>query len=265
VSIGRFYDTSDNGEWIDGRPFYGILDEFYLYNKALSQSHISKLSQICDFRRIVLYFGFSRIQGLEIIDQSGLSNNGHFSNKTELCDGVCGQGVNFTSKVYISLDGNVFRQKPIMAISVSTWLRLNTNRGPHEIFNTIGSHSMHKHDQYHFVIEDGSITWIHKDHNEKEIFRLMTLAVVKPRQWMHVIATYDSQESKAKVYLNGQLIKEAPGSGYLSQDWGHFAGIGRQYYKPQNSFNGAIDNFFIANYALPEDEIQYVSRDVCKW
>ena len=128
MSIGRFYDTSDNGEWIDGRPFYGILDEFYLYNKALSQSHISKLSQICDFRRIVLYFGFSRIQGLEIIDQSGLSNNGHFSNKTELCDGVCGQGVNFTSKVYISLDGNVFRQKPIMAISVSTWLRLNTNR-----------------------------------------------------------------------------------------------------------------------------------------
>ena len=133
------------------------------------------------------------------------------------------------------------------------------------MFNTIGSHSMHKHDQYHFVIEDGTVTWTHKDHNEKEIFRLVTLAIIKPRQWVHLIATYDSQESKAKVYLNGQLVKEAPGSGYLSQDWGHFAAIGRQHYKPENSFAGAIDNYFIANYALPEDEIQYISRDVCKW
>lgn len=105
-----------------------MLDEFYLYNKALSHSHISKMSQVCDFRRIVLYFGFTLVEGLKIIDQSGLSNNGLFSNQSELYDGICGQGVNFTNPVFISLDGNVFRQKPIMAISISTWLRLNTNR-----------------------------------------------------------------------------------------------------------------------------------------
>ena len=128
MSIGRFYDTDDNGKWIEGRPFYGILDEFYMFNKALSSAHISKLSQICDFRRIVLYFGFTRIEDQKIFDQSGLSNNGAFRNKTELCDGVCGQGVNFTSEGHIALDGNTFRQKPIAAISISTWLRLNTNR-----------------------------------------------------------------------------------------------------------------------------------------
>eukprot|EP00794_Sanderia_malayensis_P012811 gene12811-14124_t len=265
VSIGRFYDLDDSGKWIEGRPFYGILDEFYMYNKALSGVHISKLSQICDFRRIVLFLGFTRIVGPKIFDQSGLSNDAAFRNNTDLCDGVCGQGVNFTSQGYVELNGSTFRQKPLTAISISTWLRLNTNRGIHELFNTIGSRSMHTHDQFHFQISDGTIVWSHKNENEKEIFTLTTLAIVKPRQWVNLIATYDAQELKAKIYLNGQLVKEAPGSGYLSQDWGHFAGIGRHYYHPESGFNGAIDNYFIANYALAEEEIQYISRDICEW
>ncbi len=128
VSIGRFYDLDDNGKWIEGRPFYGILDEFYLFNEALSSAHISKLSQICDFRRIVLFYGFTRIEDQKVFDQSGLSNDGMFKNNTELCTGVCGQGVNFTNQGYIEVDGSTFRQKPITAVSISTWLRLNTNR-----------------------------------------------------------------------------------------------------------------------------------------
>ena len=85
---------------------------------------------------------------------------------------------------------------------------------------------------------------------------------MKPRQWINLIVTYDSQEEQAQVFLGGDLVREKMGSGYLSQDWGHFAGIGRHYY--QNTyFSGAMDEFTIFNYALPADEIQYVSRGDC--
>ena len=86
--------------------------------------------------------------------------------------------------------------------------------------------------------------------------------MVKPRQWVHLIATYDSQESKAQVYLDGNLVKEVDGTGYLSQDWGHFAGIGKHYYE-KRYFSGAIDELMMFNYALPRDEIEYVFKKQC--
>ena len=85
---------------------------------------------------------------------------------------------------------------------------------------------------------------------------------MRPRQWVHLIATYDSQESKAQVYLDGHLVKEADGTGYLSQDWGHFAGIGKHYYE-NRFFSGAIDELTMFNYALPSDEIDYVHKRQC--
>ena len=90
-----------------------------------------------------------------------------------------------------------------------------------------------------------------------------TLAVVRPRQWVNIIATYDSQESKAQVFLDGQLVKESTGNGYLSQDWGHFAGIGKHYYKNQY-FSRAMDEIYIFNYALPNDEIQDMVKRRCE-
>ncbi|XP_012555797.1 uncharacterized protein LOC100204986 isoform X1 [Hydra vulgaris] len=264
VSIGKFFDSSDSGENLEGREFHGILDEFYIYNRALSQVEISRLSQICDFRRVVLYYSFEKIHMERIYDQSGLSNIGKLINHSDIVDGKCGKGLNFSEHSYISLFGDEFRQKPSNAISVSVWLRLNTNRGRHEIFNTIGSRSLHKHDQYDFAVIDGCISWFHKDHLGKEIFKIETKPVCRPRQWINLIATYDSQEEKAQVYLDGVLVKETKGSGYLSQDWGHFAGIGLHYYE-NTHLNGAVDELSIFNYALPPDEVVFISTGSCNY
>ena len=131
-----------------------------------------------------------------------------------------------------------------------------------QIFYTIGSRSLHKHEQYNFAIEDAEITWFHRDHLGQEIFRIKTLAVVQPRKWVNIIATYDNQEERARVFLDGELVKEDSGSGYLSQDWGHFAGFGRDYYK-NKYFSGALDEVTVFNYALPDDEVKYVSKGEC--
>lgn len=135
-------------------------------------------------------------------------------------------------------------------------------RGTQQLFNTIGSRSLHKHEQYNFAVEDGAIVWFHRDNLGQEVFSIKTLAVVKPRQWINIVATYDNQEEIARVYLDGRLVKEEPGNGYLSQDWGHFAGFGKQYYK-NKLLLGALDELTIFNYALPIDEIQYVAKGEC--
>ena len=105
-----------------------MIDEFYLYNRALSKVEINALSQVCDFRRIVLYFGFTKIEGTRIYDQSGIANNGVFQNGTQLINGVCGRAVNFSNQGHIVLNGGQFRQKPLNGISISAWIWLNTNR-----------------------------------------------------------------------------------------------------------------------------------------
>lgn len=128
MSIGKFYDTSDTGDYLEGRAFQGILDELFIYNRALLQIEVSRLSQICDFRRIVLYYGFEKVRGDLIYDQSGLANFGHIINNSEITEGQCDKALNLSSTSYIALYGDQFRQKPANAISISVWIRLNTNR-----------------------------------------------------------------------------------------------------------------------------------------
>ena len=139
VSIGKFYDTAENGDYLEGRSFQGILDELFIYNRALSQIEISRLSQICDFRRVVLYYTFENIKDNNLIyDQSGLVNFGHIVNTSPTVGGYCGKALNFTSESYIELHGDEFRQKPANAISISVWIHLNTNRSVFFIREPIG-------------------------------------------------------------------------------------------------------------------------------
>ena len=135
-------------------------------------------------------------------------------------------------------------------------------RGRHEIFNTIGSHSDHKHDQYDFAVKDGKIIWYHHQENDKEVFNLITLPVIPARRWTHVVATYDSNAMLVKVFVNGNLVKQKSAIGDLSQDWGHFAGIGRHFYEG-TYLSGLIDEFIIYNYALSRKEIEFLAQGRC--
>ncbi|XP_028410253.1 uncharacterized protein LOC114532854 [Dendronephthya gigantea] len=262
VVIGKLYDMSDSGQWIESQPLLGIIDEFYIFGKALPAAEIQSLSQTCNSHRVVLHFGFEKGQGLFTLDQSGLGNNGKLVNLT-LSDmpGICGLGMNM-SHGEIDIDGQRFKGKPLNAITLATWMKLNTNRGHHQLFNTIGSRSEHKDDQYNFAIDNGKVIWSHNDEKGKSIFRIETIPIIPARNWTHVTATYDSTSMLAKVYTGGKLIKEKSGTGLLSQDWGHFAGIGRHFYEKEY-LNGATDEFLMYNYALSDSEIQYLAKANC--
>lgn len=126
--IGKLYDMADNGAWVESQPLLGIIDEFYIFDKALSEPEIKSINQVCNFHRVVLHFGFEKTQGIYTLDQSGLGNNGKLVNLTAgPMNGICGLAMNM-SRGEIDLDGQRFKGKPLNAISIATWVKLNTNR-----------------------------------------------------------------------------------------------------------------------------------------
>lgn len=91
-------------------------------------AEIQSISQMCNPDRVVLHFGFEKVQGQYTLDQSGLGNNGRLVNLTATnMPGICGQAMNM-SQGEIDLDGERFKGKPLNAITIATWVKLNTNR-----------------------------------------------------------------------------------------------------------------------------------------
>ena len=128
ISIGKSYDKSSDGQWIEQNKLYGIIDEFYLFERALKQNEITLLAQTCNYHRTVLHYGFNLFTGKTVYDQSGLANNGLAINGTTASsNGTCGKAVNMTMG-QIKLPGDNFREKPQKAITISVWISLQTNR-----------------------------------------------------------------------------------------------------------------------------------------
>ena len=48
-----------------------------------------------------------------------------------------------------------------------------------------------------------------------------------PDQWIHIAVTYSVQSGQAKIFINGNMNKQAPGSGRLSEDWDSYAAFGK--------------------------------------
>ena len=69
--------------------------------------------------------------------------------------------------------------------------------------------------------------------------------------------TYDSQGGEARVYVNGKLVRQTKGSGHLSQDWGKYAGIGRNGLSggDQRRLGGYLDEFNMYDCALTAEEV----------
>lgn len=83
-------------------------------------------------------------------------------------------------------------------------------------------------------------------------------------EWIHLAGTYDNAEFK--LYVNGRLVKSAPGSGpFHFQDQNPLLIGGNTNNKGQtwlDCFHGMIDEVRLFNRALSEPEIQALSKTV---
>ena len=66
--IGKLYDMADSGQWVESQPLLGVIDEFYIFGKALPAAEIQSLSQMCNLHRVVWHFGFEKGQEIYTFD-----------------------------------------------------------------------------------------------------------------------------------------------------------------------------------------------------
>lgn len=78
----------------------------------------------------------------------------------------------------IKLDGKTFRNKPIDSVTLALWFNATSVKGKHYLFDTIGGHSAHKHDQYLLTMINGAISWSHNDQNDRQLFKVTTDPIV---------------------------------------------------------------------------------------
>lgn len=93
--------------------------------------------------------------------------------------GSCGDGVQLSGgQADVKLDGKTFRNKPIDGVTIALWINVTSVKGVHYLFDTIGGHSAHKHDQYLLIINNGAVSWSHDDESDKELFKVITDPIV---------------------------------------------------------------------------------------
>ena len=76
------------------------------------------------------------------------------------------------------MHGQYFRNKPTDSVSIVMWIKLDDNSGTHQLFQTIGGHSMHTRKQYDLRVNDGALYWVHHNEYNQEIFNVKTLPII---------------------------------------------------------------------------------------
>eukprot|EP00795_Rhopilema_esculentum_P008194 gene8194-14126_t len=206
----------------------------------------------------LVHLSFDKMRGALAVDESGNNNDAMLINGAEIVyeGGKCDSGVSLLGGD-ILFDGERFWPKPVEAVTIALWIKLDTNKGIQSIFDTIGQKfSNHKEGQYHVEIENGKVRWFHRNEQHKVVFSIMSQPLVGENVWHHIAGTYDAQKSIARLFLDGDLVAKGTGNGYLSQDWTGKAGIGKHEHPyGDRLLRGMVDEFFIFGCALPRLEV----------
>lgn len=81
--------------------------------------------------------------------------------------------------------------------------------------------------------------------------------ILNTSQWIHVGATYDSNNGLLKLYVNGQVVNSASISGSISSDSSLFT-IGKNPIATNQYFKGKIDEVRLFNSALSNSQFQKI-------
>ncbi|XP_047144561.1 uncharacterized protein LOC100203132 isoform X2 [Hydra vulgaris] len=194
-------------------------------------------------------------------DESGNENNAVLMNGAKVVyeGGKCDSGVSLSGGD-ILFDGEKFKNKPVDAITMALWIKLDSTSGIQSVFDTVGGkHSTHRDGQYHVEIDNGKIRWFHRNEYHMTIFSVVTKPILQNNVWTHIGGTYNAAKREAKLFLNGDLVGIDNHTSILrnlSQDWETKTGIGKHEHPFGNRLlRGMIDEFYIFSCELPRIEV----------
>ncbi|MDY7223284.1 LamG-like jellyroll fold domain-containing protein [Halalkalibacterium halodurans] len=173
-------------------------------------------------------------------------------------DGKIGQAVNLNGvDSYLTLPA----KHPFTGydeITVATWVNWRGGGNWQRIFD-FGNNR----EQYLFLTPssgNNTLRFAIRNGGSEQIVQTSRLA---SNQWVHVAVTLG--ERTARLYVNGELMATNNNVTIKPSDFEPSNNyIGNSQW-PDPLFNGMIDEFYIYNYALSEEEIQAVYNNTAKW
>ena len=202
----------------------------------------------------VLSLNFEEGSGANAFDGSGLGDSGTIVGATRAENTGCGRSLIFDgTKDYVTVPYTV-QNHPLNAISVSLWFYTDS-------FSPQGLLSTYNDGGYRLGFDDGNdLWWTVNLEDVGDVSVAVQHEGIAPRQWHHVMGTFDGNVSR--IYLDGVLINQVNATGTIHYMYpnnviiGANAGPGSMpdLARPQY-FHGSIDNVRIYNASLTQGQV----------
>jgi hypothetical protein len=207
---------------------------------------------------LVIYYSFDNFSSI-VPDDSGKGHNGTvFGDITPDAGGMRGGAAKFVMGAYIDLDGANFPMSdiPTDAMTLCAWGKPGNTGDNQAIFNARAE------DQTWVVHPEfrgsGVFRWLLRTAGGTTIFDIQD-GKWNPDQWIHFAGVYSSADNKARLFANGELVKELDTAGNIKivGDWKMGARVGKNI-DDARPFAGLMDDFCMFKRALSQDEVKSV-------
>lgn len=270
--------------------FFGAIDEFKIYNQALSSDTIQSeylqgLSKKNTISRntsniyatkdntlddgLVSHWKMDEESGNEVKDSFG-GNNGNAIGAT-IVDGKYGKGRNFdgsTQHIEIQNAPNLDIHGTGSQVTMSVWFNTSSLSAHQTLIfkgdgNTDSTTGIYSNRQYAlFLLMDGSLhlsaTSVNNvGINETVLNTANYMSPILPNTWNHVVAVIDSLNGSMSIYVNGEFICKGPFSntGIRQGNGNLYFGLNSTNYNQIFPYSGILDDAKIFNIAKTSDEI----------
>ncbi len=194
---------------------------------------------------LVFLMMFDEGKGVEVSDQSGFGNDGVIEGKEDWVDGVFGKALGFDGA---TTNVTVPNAKPLSdigdSLTVGLWINPTVLGGWRSILEMDGAAG------WKIGLNNGTDAVVFTTYHVKD-FAAVTPVVAGV--WTHIAATWDGSETL--VYVNGALDATIPGGGAIDVSSEPTLDIGYRSTTASSWFEGAVDDVFIYNKVLSQQEV----------
>lgn len=206
-------------------------------------------------------WNFNEADGVQVMDSSTGDHHGKLRGAVQVAYEKFGRVIDCKKDALVEIPHAASLDQMPEGLTVAAWVNRRTNTA----WNTVISREVKDGTSEYFglaVVKNKALFSIDPDGAHYQ--NLKSDVDMPVGEWIHLAGTYDNAEFK--LYVNGQLVKSAPGSGpFRFQDQNPLLIGGNTNNKGQtwlDCFHGMIDEVRLFNRALTEPEILALSKTV---
>ena len=198
---------------------------------------------------LVFLMNFDEGSGDTVHDLSGFGNDGIVEGKEDWVNGKFGKAFNFDGATNIAVENAKPLSELTHPMSVGLWINPTAVGGWRSILEM-----------------DGPAGWKIGLHTTGNVIVWTTYHVqdfgaatpIETGEWSHIAATWDGAE--ALIYLNGELDAAVAGGGVIDVTGVEGLHLGFRSTSRASWYEGAVDEAFIFNRVIDEDELKEYVR-----